>query len=140
MKKLSKKKPKKSKKKVRLKFQVPNIFSQQFRLIKRGLVNFYRVYIKGSYPTSDLWALDQTICDFITPRLKEFKEVTDTYPMEYKSLAQWKKAVGEMIWLFDVYLRDHFLGFTPKNINKVTQARADKAWGLFQKHFNDLWN
>jgi len=140
MKKSSTKKQVKSKSKVKSKFQVPSIYKYKFRKLKRKLVDIYREYILGTYPTTDLWNLDETISNFLVPRLKEFKSMLIGYPANLKSAKGWEKVLTEIIWLFEVYHRDWLLGFEPTHLKKEDHDRAKKAWALFQKHFNNLWN
>ncbi len=140
MKKSSTKRPEKSKSKVRLNLPILNTFRYYIRVSKRGIINLYRVYIKGTYPTTELWSLDETICNFLVPRLEEFKKGLIGYPCNLKSLKAWENVLDEIIWLFKVYHREGLLGTDPHIPNKKNNDRAKKAWALFQKHFNNLWN
>jgi thiamine kinase-like enzyme len=82
---------------------------------------------KWGFDDTETWNLDNTIVDFILPRLKRFVKVTNGYPNEFKNMREWKKTLNKIIKGLEKY-EDDFRG-----------EESKEAIGLLFKHFSSLW-
>lgn len=133
MKKLSTKKPVKSGKAAKLRLLRQSIYNE--------LPYFIREFIRlcqGKVSHKELWSLDNTLCEWFVPRLKQFKVETISYPPNLKNIKAWYKILDEFIWLFGTHLSNNW-DQDLKKITKKETNRAEKAWELLQQYFNHLW-
>lgn len=86
------------------------------------------------FDDSELWLLDYTIISFTLPRLKVFKEYTQSYPV-YKddkivieTYEQWQAAIEKMIVAMEKYLVNSW------------DEEAVEGIDLFLKLFRELWS
>ena len=114
----------------------------------------------GKYVSNrELWNLDQTICDWIIPRLKQFKEINIAYPgtASMDTPEKWDEALDKMIRAFELakldpidldenlQLRDYELEGYLYDVNKYKgiyekrNAEVQEGLHLFATYFNDLW-
>ena len=90
------------------------------------------------YFDEELWNLDYTICKWILPRLKSFKEQTKDYPPELNNLAEWKEIIQKIIDAFEIYSID--LPETPYSSSyEEDDKRVREGFELLSKHFHNLW-
>lgn len=82
-------------------------------------------YNERGFDNTQLWNLDYTIIQFITPRLKEFKK---NYDMQTKNDKVSKK-LEIIIKEFEFYLSDDYNNFNEKHIKNI-----NKALSLFSKN------
>lgn len=94
----------------------------------------------GTYvPSCDTWSLDITIAEFIIPRLKLFKKVTDCYPNGLESMEEWHSILDKMIKAFTL-ISEQFdvkncFDYKYKEENKTINEGLD----LFRKYYRSLW-
>lgn len=80
----------------------------------------------------DLWNLDDTLAQWLLPRLKAFQKKTFGHPYGFESEEEWKAAIGEMIWAIERRW-SHTL-----SVDEV--ARQEKGFELFGKYWRALWD
>jgi hypothetical protein len=97
--------------------------------------------IERGFDDSELWNLDSTIAQFITPRLKAFKEYTQSYPGGMESFEKWKEILDQMVEGFELW-QNHWEWENESDQNIINEKRhkVDVALELFHKHFFDLWD
>lgn len=90
------------------------------------------------YSDEELWNLDSTICEWLLPRLKTFKEKTIGFPLDFSSLEEWKETIQKMIDAFELHISD-----LPDNLRteefKKESKLIQEGLELFGKYFNNLW-
>ncbi len=117
---------------------------------------------KGTYVSdSEIWNLDYTIAEWIIPRLKKYKKITNGYPpidrkvysetkeLEDITFEDWQNILDEMILAFELSLTDPFdeiekLGFniSDDKFDKFCEERNNKierGLDLFKYYIQDLW-
>lgn len=102
----------------------------------------------------EVWNLDNTFCEWIIPRLKDFRARTFCYPEvhgECESLEEWQALLDEMIFGFEWALkesewyREHVFCKSGKDrdtemsIFKSHCKRAQHGRELFGKWMTHLW-
>lgn len=101
----------------------------------------------------EIWNLDNTFCEWMIPRLKDFRARTFGYPEvpgECESLEEWQALLDEMIFGFEFdapewYEKNVFPIKDPdergKRLNEYKELcqRAEDGRILFAKLFNRLW-
>lgn len=99
---------------------------------------------------SELWNLDQTLAEYILPRLKKFQKVNIAYPgiEPMSTFEAWQDAIGKMIRAFELILLDEmdvYGDIFDKNIEEYRkiiielQKEIDEGLELFAKYFQYLW-
>lgn len=104
---------------------------------------------------SELWDLDNTICEWIIPRLKKFKEINIAYPgtEDMPTPEAWDIALDKMIKAFELAKYDPIdldENLEPRNdykfdINRYTtiyekwNTEVQEGLHLFATWFNSLW-
>lgn len=101
----------------------------------------YQEYKKntGIYP-DELWSLDISICNFIIPRLKEFKDTIKeckSYPANLKSYKEWIKILDKMIFSFEEHKKDKFID--DEIAREKYQNKIQEGFKLFIEYFGALW-
>lgn len=98
--------------------------------LKRFIKNTYQRWTK-CYTDEELWNLDKTICKFVLPRLKAFRERTDCFPpnIEYE---EWLNRLDEMIEAFE-------LASTYDILNEDDFLKVQKGLLVFGWNFQYLW-
>ena len=79
-------------------------------LLKRKVRFFFQRLIRG-WDDSDTWDLQDTFYRWLLPRLKRFSEVTCAYPMNYKSIEEWKKDLGLRVKQLDMIVNVYDIDF-----------------------------
>ena len=93
--------------------------------------NLYRQQRKErGFDNSELWALDETIIRFALPRLKVFRDYTNSYPVDdtIKNFEDWQLTIDKMIYAMEKYIDDTW------------DTEAIEGIDLFLKYFRHLWN
>lgn len=90
----------------------------------------------GFYP-DECWSLYSSICMFIIPRLKYFREHTGGYPVTVSSIEEWQNILDKMIWSFEESLKDDV--DVDENIRELYNKDVEEGLNLFSKYFLDLW-
>lgn len=78
----------------------------------------------------DLHDLDITIAAFILPRLRAFRDTTQSYPADLDSLNEWHAELDSMIALFESVVSGE-----ADDDDEVTTQRLQ----LFARRYRDLW-
>lgn len=79
--------------------------------------------LERGFDDSELWSLDDTVLQFLLPRLRIFKTYTKSYPADLKSLDEWQNIIQKMI--------DEIENYKVENDNNLDT--------LF-KYFMHLWD
>jgi hypothetical protein len=88
------------------------------------------------YSDEELWNLDETICEWILPRLKAFKEKTFGYPPDLNSPKEWDELLDKMILAFELHISD--VPNSPEQARKEGE-QIEEGMKLFCKYFRNLW-
>ena len=81
-----------------------------------------------SIDRDELIDLDVTIANFILPRLRAFRDSTESYPADLPGMAAWHAELDSMIAAFQASVDG-------EDDDEVTQAHL----ALFARRFRDLW-
>ena len=81
------------------------------------------------FDDTELWNLDVTIAEFITPRLKAYAADVQGVPGTLKE-EEWQKMLLLMVQAFEEYNGADFQNKT---------MRGKKGFKLFRKYFSNLW-
>lgn len=95
--------------------------------------------LERGFDDSEMWSLDCTIAEFITPRLRVFKEHAKQigdHPCSITS-EEWQEILSQIIEGFALY-PDHF--HWPSEDSDANWKKVDTALELFHKWFFNLWN
>jgi hypothetical protein len=109
---------------------VPNI---QFSLTSKDdnrEVNFSKQRIERGFDDSETWSLDNTISNFIIPRLRRFNEVKINFPIDM-SMSEWTDKIDKMIEAFELNIKD--------TISEDEQEKITEGLDLFRQYFFNLW-
>ncbi len=82
---------------------------------------------------SDTWCLDDTIIEFVLPRLKRFKQLNDGHPGMFKSMKEWNKVLSKMIRGFEIAQKGAY------SMSDKERSEAQEGINLFSEHFFKLW-
>lgn len=95
--------------------------------------------LERGFDDSEMWSLDCTIAEFITPRLRVFKEHAKQIGDHPYSITaeEWQEILSQIIEGFALY-PDHF--HWPYEDSDANWKKVDKALELFHKWFFNLWN
>ena len=95
--------------------------------------------LERGFDDSEMWSLDCTIAEFITPRLRVFKEHAKQIGDHPRGITseEWQEILSQMIEGFALY-PDHF--HFPSEDADANWKKVDKALELFHKWFFKLWN
>ena len=85
---------------------------------------------------SETWSLDYSLAKLILSRLKRYKEISITYPLEL-TVEQWDSYLDEMIFAFEWFGSEERWDNGPDCHSKF--ERAQKGIDLFAKYYSDLW-
>ena len=85
----------------------------------------------NGFSDSETWSLDSVVAEFVLPRLKRFKEVSNGFPMGLTE-KQWDAILDKMIFAFEFHLKEE-----PKE--NADYERFDEGMQLFGKWFHHLW-
>ena len=58
------------------------------------------------YSDSEIWNLDDTIVEYVLPKLKLFRKQTICYPPNLESFEEWENILDEIIWAFEFHKSD----------------------------------
>lgn len=96
------------------------------------LIRFWWQRRTRGWDDSETWNLDVTVAEFVLPRLRRFKEVAITLPLEM-SEAEWAEELDCMIAAFEFVASDSNFTFTPWD------ESVQRGLELFGKRFIHLW-
>ena len=86
------------------------------------------------YSDEELWNLDYTICKWLLPRLKTFKEETNSYPSTLTSPKEWDDILEKIILALELHSSD-----LPSNKEQTRSEQIREGFELFGKYFWNLW-
>ena len=112
---------------------VPNI---QFSLISKDDKredDYSKQRIERGFDDSETWSLDNTISNFIIPRLRRFNEVTPNHPPDM-SMQEWTSKIDKMIEAFELNIKD-----TNSFISDDERKKITEGLDLFREYFFNLW-
>ena len=97
--------------------------------------------LERGFDDSELWNLDSTIAQFITPRLKAFKEYTQSYPGGVSGFIEWKMILDQMVEGFELW-QNHWEWENDNDQNIINEKRhkVDIALELFKEQSFELWD
>ena len=124
---------------------IPNIcFSLTEKDDKREK-KFSRQRKLRGFDNSETWWLHGTISSFIIPRLRDFKDSTNGYPMGMTS-DKWDEIIDKMIRAFELAASDKWeIGYydSPKTKEEKIRTKNYKEYEegikLFSEYFLELW-
>lgn len=88
------------------------------------------------YSDEELWNLDSTICEWLLPRLKTFKEKTIGYPPTLNSPKEWNEILEKIILALELHNSD--LPDSPEQA-RIEGKQIKEGLELFGKYFCNLW-
>ena len=99
--------------------------------------------LERGFDDSETWNLDSSILHFILPRLKRFKEVTNSFPANMNSFEEWEKilnkAISDIELIYDNAETENMSSIEYKeHVNKQNQAKNDISEFL-GKYLFELW-
>lgn len=86
------------------------------------------------YSDEELCNLDNTICKWLLPRLKAFKEKTNGYPSTLNSPKEWYDILEKIILALELYNSDLL-----DNQERARSEQIKEGFELFSKYFRNLW-
>ena len=95
---------------------------------------------KYGFCDSETWNLDAVIAEFILPRLKRFREVTNGYSKDFSNYDEWYEVLDKMIFSFEWILTYAYsVGDLSNEEYKNSLKKYDEGMKLFAKYFRNLW-
>jgi hypothetical protein len=114
--------------------KIPNIcFSLTSKDDERE-IEFSKQRKKRGFDDSETWSLTDTICKFILPRLKRFKNLHN-YRISSIGTVEWNNILDKMILSFSLIERDNGL----RNYNDEELKQIDEGLNLFREWFMELY-
>ena len=110
---------------------IPNINFSIYTDGDKREEKFLKQRLEMGFDESETWSLYTTISNFITPRLKKFKEVNCAYPPELTP-EEWDNILDKMIRSFEI----------ANNSDYMTEEQSDEfreGFNLFNEYFFALW-
>lgn len=108
---------------------VPNVcFSITEKHDKRER-RFRKQRIETGFDDSETWNLDNTICDFIIPRLKVYQKIANKVLLREKSLVD---KIDKFLLALQLYRNESFVTDEQENIIK-------EGFSYFPEIFKSLW-
>jgi len=106
--------------------------------ILRRIKYCYQRWTRG-FDDRELWNLDDTIAQFVLPRLRAFRDYTSSHPGEM-TFEQYKEKIDEMIFAMEfTILEGDGLMIGAKDFD-TKYKRYRHGMRLFAKYFRDLWD
>jgi hypothetical protein len=100
------------------------------RLYKREF-RYYGQRLTRGWDDSELWNLDNTISEFVLPRLRRFKEYQSGHP-SYMTEEEWSGILNQMILAFENNLVDF--------PTEEQDQQVEEGLALFAKYYSHLWD
>jgi hypothetical protein len=83
---------------------------------------------------SDTWSLHTTLCKWLAPRLKRFREVTVSFPADL-TLKKWQAILEKIQFSIDFQASDDYWDVQLPG----QQKKHKEGLNLFFKYFEHLW-
>jgi hypothetical protein len=96
---------------------------------------------KYGFSDTETWNLFGVIAEFVLPRLKRFKKVSNGYPGGEITEAKWNEILDKMIFAFEwsiTYDNEDNSALSEKR-EKANWKRYEEGMELFAKWFMALW-
>ncbi len=90
--------------------------------------------MENGFDDSETYSLDYVISQFVLPRLKRFRELTNGFPSELSSMTEWKIILDKMIAAFELDVKRFDCTFTD-----MEQKVLNEGFELFFKYYHSLW-
>lgn len=111
---------------------------KELRGTKKRRTRLTKQYERQGWSDMETWNLDQRFAIWLLPRLIRFYELTNGYPVRYKSMAQWKKELRKMIKAIEwMASEDYYVWGGKKQDKKNTEL--NEALKFFGENCRDLW-
>lgn len=113
------------------KYWLPKIFSD------KRVKKFIWQKITRGFSDDETWSLEYGSAKWILPRLRRFKELNNSHPMDL-TFEKWMEIIDKMIYAFETIIaRDD----PDKDINwdLDIDKKVKEGLELFGKYFLDLW-
>lgn len=98
----------------------------------RAIRFWWQRCVRG-WDDSETWSLDWKLADWLAPRLRRYRELSNGYPGN-TSEEEWDAMLEEMIWAVE-WRRDN--AWNGENTEEF--KRACKGWELLVERLDDLW-
>ena len=106
--------------------------------------------IRG-YSDTDINELFQWFIDTMRPMIKQFRKITNSYPIECLNWREWDKILKEMdncLYMMDEQHVMDYYGYKYNNltveqnmkIHQEMEKNKDNFFNLFKKYFYEMWN
>ena len=86
----------------------------------------------NDFDDTETYSLFNTIAKFTLPRLKRFKEVTDSHPTDM-TFEEWMIILDKIIESLEIISKDDF------SFSHEKEAKIKEGTDLFGKYFTYLW-
>jgi len=86
------------------------------------------------FDDSETWSLTDTLCNFILPRLKRFREINNGFPYGL-TFSSWCDIIDKIILSLELISRDS----GSQVWNKEEQSQITEGLDLFREYFLSLW-
>ena len=108
--------------------------------LKTKIKWFWQRLTRG-FDDTELWNLDNTIAEFVLPRLKAFRNYTKGFPVEFNSLEEWQEAIDKMIFFFENIIDDEWFWKTEHTKEELLELekKMHECLELFCKNYSHLW-
>ena len=106
---------------------------EAIRLLRRDVKFAWQRLTRG-WDDSETWNLDTRLSEMILPRLKRFKEIARTYPMDL-SPNEWQTILDKMILAHEW----HAAGCEDRDVSAEHYEKVEEGLMLFSKYYGDLW-
>lgn len=117
----------------------------------RSIRHFFQRIFFG-FSDKETWSLFNPIGEFVLPRLKRFKELTNNYPGDFANLEEWEVVLDKIIFAFTYstyegkyYEETKEVALLKADLEKVCLDKEKwddlciEGYELFGKYFMDLW-
>jgi hypothetical protein len=100
---------------------------------KREFKFFWQRLTLG-FSSDEMWNLDNTIAEFVLPRLKYFRHLETGFPGCFDNAEQWYNLLDKMIYAMDMIAKgEHYV------CDQSEYKRIQEGNDLFGKWFRSLW-
>ena len=114
--------------------KVPNICFSLTNEDDNREIEFSKQRQLRGFDDSETWSLTDTMCRFIIPRLKRFKEVNNGIPHPL-TMDEWNTIIDKMLLAFELISREE----GSRIWNDEESKQVDEGLDLFREWFMELW-
>jgi len=101
--------------------------------IGRKFKFFWQRLVRG-FDDSETWNLDHSLAKLIAPRLRRFKEISNSSPVDLE-LVDWHKQLDQMIESLEFIGSSKYWGASPEELQK----HQENFEILFARNYFKLW-